>query len=186
MSSRSDPRTKLLSTVPIVLNLQKFIPLLLDIQALKAMVAWPKFSATAYTIVSDLCKQSIRPKTLIDVGSNVGQFTIAAIQLFKNISVHAFEPVDSCVRRLRRNTDAYRDIHIYPVALGAKREKVAFHIDHYSQASSIFNPSRKHRLEFSKLAKKKDDTHRSNNPRSPFFRRGIRGTGVVKNRRSRR
>jgi len=122
------------------------------------MVAWPKFSITAYEIVSALYKQGIRPRTLIDVGANIGQFTIASLNIFKGLGVHAFEPVEACVEKLRSFTSGYGDVFIHPVALGATRERTTFYINRYSVASSILRISGKHQSEFSRLAEKENKT----------------------------
>lgn len=141
--------------VPILRKLKRLLPLLFDIRAVKAMATWPEFSITAYGIVSDLDKQNIHPRTLIDVGANVGQFTIAAINIFDNLGVHAFEPIAACADQLRLNTSGYDDVKINAVALGARCEKSAFHINTYSLASSMLRISDKHLSEFSQATEKK-------------------------------
>ena len=134
--------------------IQRSLPLLMDANAIKAMVTWPKFSLTAYGIVTDLFKQGIRPKTLIDVGANTGQFTVAACNIFKGIIVHAFEPIEKCVDQLRANTSRYNNIHIYPVALGDECKTAAFHMNNYSLASSLLRLSDKHQFEFSQATER--------------------------------
>lgn len=135
-------------------KIMKVIPLFFDINALQAIARWSKFSITAYTMVSLLLKQGIRPRTLIDVGANVGQFSVAALNIFKGVHVHAFEPIESCVNKLRLNTSKYSNVHIHAVALSAKQERADFHINAYSLASSLLRLSNKHQAEFSKVAEK--------------------------------
>src|SRR6267142_6558026 len=62
--------------------------------ALGAMLRWPYFSLTSYRMVDDLRRQGVRPRTVIDVGANVGQFALAALELWAPTSLHAFEPVE--------------------------------------------------------------------------------------------
>lgn len=141
--------------IPLILDtIQRSLPLLMDANAIKAMVTWPKFSITAYAIVSDLFKQGIRPKTVIDVGANTGQFTVAACNIFKGVIVHAFEPIEKCVDRLRANTSRYKNIHIHPVALGDDCKTAAFHMNNYSLASSLLRLSDKHQAEFSQATER--------------------------------
>jgi FkbM family methyltransferase len=135
-------------------NLKRLLPLLLDVRAVKAMATWPEFSITAYKMVSDLDKQNIQPRTLIDVGANIGQFTIAAINIFDNLDVHAFEPIKACADQLRANVSGYDDVQINALALGARCEKSAFHINTYSLASSMLRISNKHLSEFSQATEK--------------------------------
>jgi FkbM family methyltransferase len=47
-------------------------------------------------MVSALKQQGIHPQTIIDVGANVGQFTIAAAKLFPKLQIHSFEPLPAC------------------------------------------------------------------------------------------
>lgn len=143
---------------PILNKMQRLLPLFFDIQAVRAMVTWPQFSVTAYGIVSDLFKQGIRPRTLIDVGAHTGQFTIASLNIFEGVGVHAFEPVASCVEKLRANTSGYGNVCVHAVALGAKRERSIFHINSYSLASSLLRVSNKHQSEFSQVAEKETTT----------------------------
>jgi FkbM family methyltransferase len=131
------------------------MPLLVDIKALKALVSWPVFSITSYGIVSSLFRQGIRPRTVIDVGANVGQFTVAAANIFDDVEIHAFEPIASCIDKLRANTMRYGNVKIHTVALGASCQKASFHINAYTLASSILKTSRKHRLEFPNVANSK-------------------------------
>jgi FkbM family methyltransferase len=133
----------------------RLVPLLFDRDAVKAMVKWPVFSISAYQNVSNLFNQGICPRAIIDVGANIGQFTIAGLNIFEGVSIHAFEPIEACVNTLRINTSGYKDVYIHAIALGAKRDKTTFYINQYSQASSVLRPSQKHRLEFPNVAEEK-------------------------------
>ncbi len=138
--------------------IKRFLPLMLDIKAIKAMLTWPKFSITAYQVVSDLFKQRIIPRTIIDVGANAGQFTIAALNIYDGVIVHAFEPVESCVDQLRINTKNYKGVHIYNIALGARPERRTFYENRSSLCSSLLKTSQKHRSEFPEAIEKSHKT----------------------------
>ena len=58
---------------------------------LNALITWPKFSVTSYKMVHDMKKQGICPKTVIDVGANVGQFAVAASRIFKSKYIYSFD-----------------------------------------------------------------------------------------------
>src|SRR5258708_37960416 len=75
--------------------------------ALRAMLRWPCFSVTSYRMVDDLRRQGVRPRTVIDVGANVGQFALAALELWAPAALHAFEPVEEAHRALRRHLARY-------------------------------------------------------------------------------
>lgn len=123
--------------VSFINKLNLFLSLVKDASSVKALITWPKFSITSYQMVSCLAKQSILPKTVIDVGANVGQFTIAASKIFDDIRVHSFEPIPSCFKELQKNVSNLGNVAVYPFALGECEAKVTFHVNSHSQSSSL-------------------------------------------------
>ena len=113
------------------------LPVLFEIQTLKAMFTWPKFSVASYVIVKSLLRLGIHPHTVIDVGANIGQFTVAASKLFENPKVFAFEPLPVCVEKLRVLATKIPDIEIYKLAIGDRNGTVDFHVSTFDQASSL-------------------------------------------------
>jgi FkbM family methyltransferase len=116
--------------------------------AAKAIVAWPKFSVTSYTMISDLVRQGVLPRTVIDVGANVGQFAIAAAKLFPEVFVHSFEPNPNSVRQLQRNVQSLRNVAVYPSAIGEREGEIDFHINSHSHSSSVLALSENHQNAF--------------------------------------
>ncbi|MEO6120298.1 MAG: FkbM family methyltransferase [Terriglobales bacterium] len=113
----------------------------------KAILTWPHFSLTSYAMVRSLARQGVRPRTVIDVGANVGQFAVAAAKIFPGAQVHSFEPQPQCVLRLQ--TYAPRlPIKVYPVGLGEKREQLPFHQNTHSHSSSFLPLGAGHREAF--------------------------------------
>ena len=80
--------------------------------------------------------------TIIDVGANVGQFTLAAAYRYPNVPIHSFEPVPEAFRSLERNTKRLRDVCLNPFAVGNKSGLVEFHSNDYSQVSSVLEIDR--------------------------------------------
>jgi len=113
-----------------------------------ALLSWPKFSATSFRMVSSLMRQGIIPRTVIDVGANVGQFAVACAKIFSGVTIHSFEPLPGCVERLKRNVARLRDVHVYPLALGAEGGEVTMHINSHSHSSSILALGERHRRAF--------------------------------------
>jgi FkbM family methyltransferase len=116
--------------------------------AWRAFISWPKFSATSFRIVSSLARQGIVPKTVIDVGANAGQFTVACANVFSGVTVHSFEPIPDCIAKLTRNVSKLGSVRVYPVALGEQIGEIAFHINSLSQSSSILTLGDRHRRAF--------------------------------------
>lgn len=99
-------------------------------------------------MVASLRQQGIVPKTVIDVGANVGQFAIAAAKLFPEAHIHSFEPQPECVERLARNTRALSNITVYPLALGESEGEAMFQLNTHSHSGSFLHLADAHRAAF--------------------------------------
>jgi FkbM family methyltransferase len=126
----------------------KAIELALDIPGIYALLTWPKFSLTSYRMVSALKQQGIHPQTIIDVGANVGQFTVAAAKLFPNRQIHSFEPLPEAVTLLKKHVRKFKNISVYPLALGDHEGDIPFHVNAYNLSSSIIPLAQAHRQAF--------------------------------------
>ncbi len=129
-------------------SILKYLDLLLEPGAVRAIATWPKFSITSFKLVSGLAQQGILPRTVIDVGANVGQFAIASAMIFSNVEVHSFETVPESVRELRENVRKLSNVTVYPLALGERKGNCTFHINSHSQSSSILALGKAHREAF--------------------------------------
>jgi FkbM family methyltransferase len=118
-------------------KIQKLCSLLENPAGIKALATWPIFSITSYNMVTRLINEGVRPKTVLDVGANVGQFAVASAKLFPNVMIHAFEPESYCVERLRYNTSSLDGIKIYPFALGDYEGEATLRVNSDSQQSSL-------------------------------------------------
>lgn len=128
--------------------MMRILRFLHDVGAIKALISWPKFSLTSYVMLSSLVKQGILPRTVIDVGANVGQFAVAAIKLFPDVQVHSFEPQPDCVARLREHVTKLSNVTVYAFALGEREDEVTFHINSHNHSSSILPLAAAHRASF--------------------------------------
>ncbi len=129
-------------------KLLKIVSLLTTPRAVHSFFTWPKFSITSFFMVSDLVKQGISPNTVLDVGANVGQFTVAAAKLFPHAKIHSFEPLPECVDQLRKNIAVLNNISVYPIAVGDSEGEVQFHVNSHSHSSSILPLTSSHRQAF--------------------------------------
>lgn len=136
-------------------NVRKIVSLFGDVRAIKALATWPKFSFTSYFLFSSLAKQGISPRTVLDIGANVGQAAVASAKLFPNAQVHSFEPLPSCVKQLQRNVSGLRNVTVYPFALGAEEGKIPFNVNSYSHSSSILPVAQTHRDAFPEAREEK-------------------------------
>jgi len=141
-------------------NMQQLLSLLESPAALKAMLTWPKFSVTSYNMVSALVKQGLRPRTVLDVGANVGQFAVAAARLFPGVHVHSFEPLPDCVAQLRKHAARLGNITVHPVALGEREGEVTMRVNAQSRASSVLPLAPAHREAFPAAQEQREITVR--------------------------
>lgn len=111
--------------------------------AVRDALSWPLFFLPSYRMVSSLKKQMLKPNTIIDVGANVGQFTVAANNLLSPEYIHAFEPVPDCFRELRINTASYANVSIYSIGLGAEEGSLSIAVN-IPRAVSFFLPLGRH------------------------------------------
>lgn len=114
------------------------------LKALHSLLNWPKFSLTSFAMISQLMRQGVSPKTVIDVGANVGQFAVASAKLFPNVCVHSFEPNPACANLLSNHVKSLRNVLVYPIALGDKDGEIAFHVNSHSHSSSILPLTKNH------------------------------------------
>jgi len=99
-------------------------------------------------MLEDLRRQSVLPKSVIDVGANVGQFAIAALRLLQPQRLDAFEPLSDAVVALQRHLGAEPGVIIHPVALGASPGELSFHVNAHSHSSSLLPLAEPHRTAF--------------------------------------
>jgi FkbM family methyltransferase len=118
--------------------------LLLEPGALRAIVTWPKFSVTSFQMISALARQSILPRTIIDVGANVGQFAVACAMIFRDSEIYSFEPAPEAFSSLKENVRTLPKVKTYPLALGERQGHSTFHVNSHSQSSSILALGKPH------------------------------------------
>jgi FkbM family methyltransferase len=71
-----------------------------------------------------------RGMTVVDVGANVGYFSVIAAGLVGETgSVHAFEALPECFNRLKRNLAAFPSSHAYSCAVGKSAGEAAFYFN---------------------------------------------------------
>jgi FkbM family methyltransferase len=116
--------------------------------AWRAYLAWPVFSLTSHRQISSLRRQGIIPRSVIDVGANIGQFAIACAKIFPDATVHSFEPVPECVARLRHNTEKLPKVRVHAVALGERAGRIVLNVNSFRQSSSILRLAEIHRAAF--------------------------------------
>src|SRR6267378_858741 len=121
----------------LISRLIRILELLKTEGALRAVAMWPKFFLAAFSIISRMKRAGVSPRTVIDVGANVGQFAVASIRLFANAIVIPIEPNPRIVDRLRANLPPEIRENVLMTAVGDTIGTAVFHVNRDPQVSSM-------------------------------------------------
>lgn len=103
-----------------------------------AALRWPVFSATSYRMVTDLHRQQLDPRFIVDVGANRGQFTTAVLEVFRRSCVVAFEPIPEAAAHLRELSARWPDrLVVIEAAVGSRAGEAELVVNRHSQSSSL-------------------------------------------------
>ena len=78
-----------------------------------------------------------RINTLIDVGSNKGQFILLSLKFFPDIKVFSFEPIKEILKKQKKFFKFYKKIIYYNLGIGSKNEYSNFFITNRIDSSSF-------------------------------------------------
>ena len=115
-----------------------------DVQMLLAAVRWPVFSQTSFDMVRSLVQQGITARTVLDVGANRGQFSVAVLELMRPEVVHAFEPLPAAAARLRQLGSRYPALVVHETAVGAANGSAPIRVSEQTQSSSLLQMLPRH------------------------------------------
>jgi FkbM family methyltransferase len=90
--------------------------------------------------------------TIIDIGANIGEFTLIFSELFPNAKIHAFEPLPECFAQLEKRTKSFKNIYVYNIALGNKKEVKNIFQSSWHPASSFKSMTIEHKKNYPKSA----------------------------------
>lgn len=116
-----------------------------------ALRSWRPFSLASYALTSQLARERVQFRTVIDGGANVGQFARAAASTFPEAKVHSIEPLPEVARQLRNNLRDLPRVTIHETCIGSSDGTTRFHRNDYSQASSVLPMAEGHGEQFAGL-----------------------------------
>lgn len=105
--------------------------------ALSAFLKWPKFSLAAFQMIARAKLAGVEPKTVVDVGANIGQFAVASSRLFQGAAVFPIEPDPRVAEQLRKNVGMPVAKNVRVTALGDSVGTATFHVNRDAQVSSL-------------------------------------------------
>lgn len=79
----------------------------------------------------------LAPATVVDVGANVGQFSLLVRRLFPEAQVHAFEPLARPAERYRRLFAGDDKVHFHPFAIGPSARTQNMNVSAQDDSSSL-------------------------------------------------
>lgn len=82
--------------------------------------------------------------TILDVGANAGQFSMAVHSAHPNIEIHAFEPVPDVFAALQRNFGSSSNLHAHNIALSDSNTLADFEVNEFSPSSSLLALDKTH------------------------------------------
>jgi FkbM family methyltransferase len=80
--------------------------------------------------------KSLDIKSVIDVGANIGQYSLFMSKLLPHAKIHAFEPVPPALESLKQNTLG-KNITIHPFALSDEHGRVSMNLNDFGPSSSM-------------------------------------------------
>ena len=88
------------------------------------------------------CAQFEDGDTIIDVGANIGLLGLTLSKKYKNIKIHAFEPMPNIFSVLQKNVQVSSNINykVYPIGISNKKKDLVFTYYPNSPALSTSNP----------------------------------------------
>jgi FkbM family methyltransferase len=81
--------------------------------------------------------KDIKFKTVLDIGSNKGQFILLIENFFKDVEIYSFEPIKEILEKQKIFFKFKKNIFFFNVGLGEKIEKKNFHITKRKDSSSF-------------------------------------------------
>lgn len=85
-------------------------------------------------------------RSLVDVGANVGQFSLLCKIVHPNASIHAFEPLNEAADTFQRLLGHQPNVQMYRYALGSKTANQVINVTARSDSSSLLTPDAQARL----------------------------------------
>lgn len=106
---------------------------------------WPFATQSCFPSVEhfDIARYAISSSVdcFIDVGANIGQFSLLLFSINSSIIVHAFEPIPSCFYKLNHLSRHMKNLTCHNVALGSCHTAKKFYIASSVDSSSFFEPT---------------------------------------------
>lgn len=82
-----------------------------------------------------------KPRTVLDIGANAGQFARKVCAAAPDCTIHSFEPLPGPFAALRLLAASHPQLHCHNFALGERGGAAVIHTGEYSASSSLLKPA---------------------------------------------
>jgi FkbM family methyltransferase len=117
--------------------------------------------------------------SILDIGSNEGQFAEKILSIFPNAEIHCFEPLPEIYDALKLNLHSQNKAYFYNYALGTSTGEVSMQRNEYSPSSSLLEMLDLHKINFD-FAVKSKSTKIQIRTLDSFFKNPIKGPVLLK------
>lgn len=121
----------------LILRLYKGFLILLNLRLLKVFLKYRVMAGVEHNHI--LRKENF--KTIIDIGANRGQFSLAASHFNKEAVIHAFEPLTKPAKIFKKIFCNYDNIHLHKTAVGSSNNESVINISNEDDSSSLLEIS---------------------------------------------
>jgi FkbM family methyltransferase len=121
--------------------------------SLQAARRAPARSLTSLALVGRLKQLGVRPRVIVDVGANRGQFSSACVAYFPDSRVFAVEAIPAARARLEVLFAGHPNVSVVSAAVGARAERRIFHVNEFSHSSSFLPLHANHKRAFAHAIK---------------------------------
>ncbi len=86
------------------------------------------------------------PRTVLDIGANVGQFALLALRAFPEARIHSFEPIPKAADTFAAATRGEARVTLHRTALGRAASEAEIHLTAALDSSSLLAPGLQSRI----------------------------------------
>jgi FkbM family methyltransferase len=94
-------------------------------------------SGIGATIEHEPALADLQVRTVVDVGANIGQFSLLALELFPGCRIIAFEPLPGPAARFRSFFKSYPNVRLVEAAIGREAGQVPMYVSQRDDSSSL-------------------------------------------------
>jgi FkbM family methyltransferase len=92
--------------------------------------------------------KSLGIDTVLDIGSNTGQFTRTILALLPNAKIYSFEPLPDCFKELDKFTKSHSNVTAFNLGIGDQSGLLSFEQNAFSPSSSFLKMTDVHKEAF--------------------------------------